>query len=90
MSESKHTPGPWKIWEHGGKDDPSCKIFAELSGLKELSVGIAQTIGGNDEANARLIAAAPELLAELKRLQESFGWDETHPASKIIAKAEKG
>lgn len=54
---SKHTPGPWSLW---GKANPS-QVISYEHGF------IAQTVGGNDEANARLIAAAPELLIELRQ-----------------------
>lgn len=48
MSEAKPTPGPWDLW---GYSNPSQTIAAP-TGL------VAQTLGGNDEANARLIADA--------------------------------
>lgn len=60
----KHTPGPWNVLpaenEQGGFDIDS-----------EYGYHIAETIGGLDyeeEANARLIAAAPDLLEALIRL----------------------
>jgi hypothetical protein len=59
---SKHTPGPWRLW---GSADPSQVISA-------ADCFVAQTVGGNDKANARLIAAAPELL---EALQDLFGAD---------------
>ncbi len=59
---SKHTPGPWSLW---GKANPS-QVISYEHGF------IAQTVGGNDEANARLISAAPELLEALNKL---FGAD---------------
>lgn len=33
---------------------------------------VAQTVGGNDEANARLIAAAPEMFEALEQAQRAF------------------
>lgn len=59
---SKHTPGPWTTW---GKADPS-QIIASKDGF------VAQTVGGNDEANARLIAAAPELLEALEVAEKAL------------------
>jgi hypothetical protein len=59
---SAHTPGPWESYPHstepittiiGNRTEGIAKVLA--SGNREL-----------DTANARLIAAAPELLAELK------------------------
>lgn len=69
---SKHTPGPWK-WERvktscgvcfrvgplsitADKPNHAC-IYADYPGQMALELG---------EANARLIAAAPELLGALK------------------------
>lgn len=48
MSEAKPTPGPWDLW---GYSNPSQTIAAPTG-------FVAQTLGGNDEANARLIADA--------------------------------
>lgn len=59
---SKHTPGSWTLW---GRADPS-QVIASESGF------VAQTVGGNDEANARLIAAAPELLQALTAVVEAI------------------
>ena len=50
---SKHTPGPWLT-------EPSVRGF-EIT-ANDVRIGEAR-----DEANARLMAAAPELLAALKR-----------------------
>lgn len=59
-AEAKHTPGPWSVTEHNGeflltKDTPP--MIGD-----PVPVGAAYT-----EANARLIAAAPTMLAELRR-----------------------
>lgn len=70
----KHTPGPWIICAEEGSYFPEHRIFAE-SDLKDgrieagdwdffvADVGISCK---NHKANARLIAQAPTLLAELK------------------------
>lgn len=58
--ETKHTPGPWAASKIETED--RWPIIAENNGL------IAYVTGQNeqgDEANARLIAAAPDLLAAL-------------------------
>lgn len=56
------TPGPWTARQWEG---PAWIVLAP----KGVSPGIlAQTVGGNDEANARLIAATPDLLASLLEL----------------------
>ena len=61
--ETKHTPGPWE-------NSPSCHVYA---GEGELiaDAGDSLTLGVSEmEANARLIAAAPELLDALNHARE--------------------
>lgn len=57
MAGIKHTPGPWK---YVGRAKAVRHSFAVEAG--------AWTFYAGSEANARLIAAAPELLEALKRL----------------------
>lgn len=59
-----HTKGPWKI---GPRFDDTY-IFIESD-----ETFIARTVGGNDEANALLIAAAPDLLAMLELASKYVG-----------------
>jgi len=51
-----HTPGPWNTWENGdaeiGIEDSECMSIATMDGNSS-----------QDKHNARLIAAAPDLLA---------------------------
>jgi hypothetical protein len=71
---SKHTPGPWGV-EFSEPYEPEitagqwsiCRVAA-FAGYGEIDLG--NELGGNNEslANARLIAAAPELLAALSHL----------------------
>lgn len=58
---SKHTPGPWK-WAIG------TGICATMVTCEQ---GLICELGGGDcaEANARLIAAAPDLLTACRRLR---------------------
>jgi hypothetical protein len=77
---SKHTPGPWHLGSHGeqynfahvraGSDD-SAETIAEVFGLY-INTGRAGQKNEEAIANARLIAAAPELLAALKACREAF------------------
>lgn len=60
--ESKHTPGPWETSKVKGLH--VTHIFKTMP----CSTLIAQTEGLNNEADAHLIAAAPELLEALKEL----------------------
>lgn len=65
--EHKHTPGPWMAvgdYVFGGEDES----FESVCLLKN-------TIYSNSkEANARLIAAAPVLLAALQKVREDINW----------------
>lgn len=94
MSKSKHTPGPWNIAANFhqtgriiGSDD---NAIAEVNGRKDA-------LG---QANARLIASAPDLLAVLKQILEhtsdnsglDFDWEQFQnvldAAREIVNKAE--
>lgn len=63
MTRAKHTPGPWAfvagvdgdLWVEG--PDPAANVICDIVGRE------GEGTGAEDEANARLIAAAPELLA---------------------------
>lgn len=57
---SKHTPGPWRAAKN--------LVFAQLPDMKIYLINEAE-----DEANARLIAACPELLEEHKAWARDFG-----------------
>lgn len=57
----KHTPGPWNVNDERGIDG---NIYIEDA------LGVVAIV--TDEANARLIAAAPELLEALKVLTHGY------------------
>lgn len=62
MEEMKHTPGPWRI----GTAPPNGE--QTIGTIRGMMVAVATTGVGMEEetlANARLIAAAPELLEAL-------------------------
>jgi len=60
---SDHTPGPWRVGK--GKKRIYCKYghVADVHGVDNIT-------GGTAEANARLIAAAPETAAERDHLKK--------------------
>jgi hypothetical protein len=70
---SKHTPGPWTQDKYGDVTD--------ASGQTIRVEGVALTGRSTEEsrANARLIAAAPELLEALQAMVKEFGFDVVHP-----------
>ncbi|NHZ94623.1 hypothetical protein [Massilia sp. CCM 8734] len=77
---SAHTPGPWIVCVQDG-DDMAHTVFAECQLGKgridavewDDAVARAGLNWENFEANARLIAAAPELLEALAALIDSKG-----------------
>lgn len=84
---SKHTPGPWHA-ELGL--DPEWVVRSD----KNL---VCKTLQANDKANARLIAAAPELLGALRlafELHDARIYGQLNPhfikaARRAIAKAKE-
>lgn len=87
--ETKHTPGPWDVSKLTSPDyAPEYVVCADASARWHAVV--------KGEANARLIAAAPELLAALRRLMPLWDredvadtWSEDFEAAEAaIAKAE--
>lgn len=66
---STHSPGPWKAWpvDNRGHVQVTCK-FGD----------VADVVAG--AATARLIAAAPELLATVAVLTAAIKWDASRAA----------
>lgn len=66
--KAAHTPGPWKFGKELTARSGEWLVSFD-AGSKGRGIAIAETRAGsgNEEANARLIAAAPELLAALER-----------------------
>lgn len=64
MSEATHTPGPWAIGKYGKVTTPDGETL--------LVDGVSLPMNHDPEAiaNARLIAAAPELLEALEKMLE--------------------
>jgi hypothetical protein len=82
MSEQAHTPGPWEVNEIDATatewgmltvdvaddaTDAVCQVFGENDGV-DYERTHAEAV-----ANARLIAAAPDLLAALREIAELEG-----------------
>jgi hypothetical protein len=75
MKTAHEAPGPWFVVI----DEPDCVSTAGKKALVELRDD--EFIDCNTDANARLIAAAPELLEALEKL---VAWDETgDPVSEV-------
>ena len=75
---SKHTPAPWVISEDGwhivSKTHYNTSTDSHLSVPKNGSICVVPdtVISDEAEANAKLIAAAPELLEALERALHDF------------------
>ena len=72
---AKHTPGPWFIFGNGhcvggANTDPTTLAEHPTAGI--AMCGMARREPAECEANARLIAAAPDLLAALQGLDEAY------------------
>lgn len=77
----QHTPGPWEVVEYEAEEGDF---------WKEIEPDVACVRKGREAiANARLIAAAPDLLAALKALaKEVFGcYGNAHQAQMDMARA---
>lgn len=71
--KTKHTPGPWEII-HTEKNPG--KVDQIHVGKPDYTVCRVMAYGENAMANARLIAAAPDLLKALKDLVERCDGEE--------------
>ena len=98
-----HTPGPWTVEKDIGST--SSRVTFRIGGNIQAAISSEQGIATTNapalmsveeaEANARLIAAAPELLAALQTLVNSLCPYDTDPecwanAMAAIAKATGG
>ena len=100
-AEPKFTPGPWVahyqgVYANGGVDTYSGAVLGRVATAEPLSAsdedGRFWTASGCEEANAHLIAAAPELynaVRALLKLHEAHHNEPLHAqAREILAKAE--
>lgn len=94
MSKNKHTPGPWII-ETNAETPNTFRVRANFSFRKHISTEESVCITGS-EGNARLIAAAPEMLVVLEAVFKNIMAGEQIPSSwitktrDVIAKAKGG
>lgn len=100
MSETKHTPGPWKSYEENDGGEVKRLIFAEMPDRNSCDretcvcevtpafMSLDPEWTEEDDANAALIAAAPDLLAALDRVSKSTLNGFTYcPACQYVADA---
>lgn len=83
----KHTEGPWRVQPFKKYVSGGCRIIqAHKAGdhkQAQWQTEVCCTVGLNndnkDQANARLIAAAPELLEALKQMVRAWDiWSQRH------------
>lgn len=79
MTEPKHTPGPWRLFDGRSSSKGGQQlVFGPFDPAKQANPHIAW-VNQNTPAfkeftpNARLIAAAPDLLAEHEEWAQVFG-----------------
>ncbi|RWO37267.1 MAG: hypothetical protein EOS11_28690 [Mesorhizobium sp.] len=89
--DAKHTPGPWIYYADLPSTEPNWHIVTTANKMRVLANVHIRPGNAMDEANARLIAAAPEMLAALKGVKAHMpdfpdaAWEAIDEA---IAKAE--
>lgn len=67
--DTKHTPGPWAV--QYSKEMPELEVVSQDGwGIALCAAGLSD---GVSDANARLISAAPELLAALQATRKQLG-----------------
>ena len=80
-----HTPGPWKVfWAEDAQGNKRANLFIGIGaatgeGIADSGFGVWG--GGSEEAaaNARLIAAAPDLLSALEEIAKGKGAFDNDP-----------
>ena len=94
QTKTTHTPGPWHCgYEDLGGETLCYKVYGNDN---QRIATFGRWNGVGDEANANLVASAPELLEAIKRVRHAFYVDGTSKAlriafegtKEIVAKAE--
>jgi hypothetical protein len=93
---TQHTPGPWQLSEYTWKDGlGTYRRVEQVEGFGDVVASVCighsanHTLDACADANARLIAAAPDLLFELKKcaslLKTAFGETNDLTGKAVIA-----
>ena len=82
---SEHTPGPWRVYPPRPFRTGLEVHVARAEGVRGPLVA---TVTDENGPNAHLIAAAPDMLAELKRLRDVVGDEDASCIDAVIAQAE--
>lgn len=95
---AQHTPGPWVVNTAGTGDSKGRIVIDEIyvyapdSGADDVAVAadiVNPLTGQPSEANARLIAAAPDLIASLQEARQKLAWFvESYPQDLAVPESE--
>lgn len=94
-----HTPGPWQVIEYAGGVTSIEHHEPTGYGYRQSDIARIQPLSEQKEANARLIASAPDMLAALESVyayvtdifdESEFSPDIVEEIRAAIAKAEGG
>ena len=70
---SKHTPGPWKLFQVGDAIEHLCPATQDGASILTITQeGNTAFAAVFNDADARLIAVAPDLLAELVKITDAY------------------
>lgn len=75
QTKGSHTPGPWQAIRDGKRELYEIGVKREIVGFRlvaQVHFGFHEPTESQQHANARLIAAAPELLAALKAMDTAL------------------
>ena len=82
MNKVNHTPGPWKVIPPSAEYPSRAMVCGSGANIYNAP------LTNETEANASLIAAAPEMYKALKSLAKDYGMEVAAIALKAIYKAE--
>jgi hypothetical protein len=86
MTIAAHTPGPWTITHaRDGTGDVGIKAPGVLNIIAECYAAMRRHDERSPEtvANARLMAAAPTMLAALQKYRDQYGSPDTWPDDEV-------
>jgi hypothetical protein len=85
MNEPKFTPGPWSVTKGPGSEWLICEPAKSHRHSHFAVVRVGNLWGDEGKANARLIAAAPDLALAVEGLLREFV-DDTQPIKSAIVR----
>ena len=78
MSQAKHTPGPWVVDGDVIRGDQQRNGSISVASMLDVSYPYGRRAGESKHANARLIAAAPDLLDAAKLVIAWYEAEDDH------------